>query len=222
MRHPPRDAAGDSPRLLVTGRKGTVMANPRAWGHYRRLVAAHDLPENPRVNRFAARYRLAGALRGVDFHGISEATTAGFERGLRLTLSYSALEALESSLPPGEQKARVVDPVLAARLRDPANRKFTELLLEDRDERSKLAGRIDAVLAGWDEDLRPVVEKARHLVAHGVFTAHGSGLATSAKRRAVVDELAAATLRAADARFTEWVATIRASPVPRGTGVTGA
>jgi hypothetical protein len=187
------------------------MTNPQSWGHYRRLVADYGLAENPGLNRFAARYRMSHGFRGVDLIGVSEATKSGFESGLRLTLAYSALETLESALPSDPPRTRIADRALAGRLRNPSNRKLAELILEDRDSSKarKLAERIDVVMSGGDDDLRPVVEKVRHLVAHGVFTAHGSGLASSAKRRLLIDDLADATLGASDERFTAWVNSIR-------------
>lgn len=185
------------------------MGNPRSWGHYRRLVADHGLAETAAVNRFAARYRLASGFRSVQVDGVSQATREGFESGLRLTLAYSALESLEVALPTSRTPIR--DQALAQRLRAPSNHKLVQLIMEDRDSAKarKLAARIDALIAGSDEDVRPVVEKVRHLVAHGVFTAHGSGLGSSSRRRALVDDLTSATLAAADDRFTSWVGSLR-------------
>jgi hypothetical protein len=64
---------------------------------------------------------------------------------------------------------------------------------------------INKFLGSRSTDVRPIAARIRHLMFHGVFTAHGSSLATSATRRQAFIDLADSVLEAADRRFTAWV-----------------
>ena len=60
----------------------------RAGIAYRVFTSAAD------VNRFGARYRLASAFKGLNLGGYSDTTAQGYDALTRVTLAWSAFEAL--------------------------------------------------------------------------------------------------------------------------------
>jgi len=158
------------------------------------------------MNRFAARYSMARQLTGVSFEGASRATAEAYAAGLRVGLAYSALETLSGALRLGRKGIPVRNPRLAAYFRDPRQAKLqTYLTSGESNDDVALIKEINTFLGNRSTDLRPVAGRIRHLMFHGVFTAHGSSLATSASRRQAVADLAETVLDAADSRFTAWV-----------------
>jgi hypothetical protein len=183
-----------------------MACNPTSWGAYRYLINQGFLEESTPLNRFAARYSMARQLTGVSFEGSSTATAEAYSAGLRVGLAYSALETLCGALRLGKTGISVRNQALAAYFRDPRQSKLQVYLTtgETGDDK-KLIGEINTFLVNRSTDVRPIAARIRHLMFHGVFTAHGSSLATSATRRRAMEELAESVLEATDRRFTTWV-----------------
>ena len=175
---------------------------PSAWTRYRKSV----LPEtvSPQIgtaiNRFAARYRFAASFRGLDVTGIAQRTVDGYAQGLRLTLAYSALEGAEKF---AGKSTQILEVRAAAALR--ADEPLMVLVLEEE----QLGRSLEKRLRGFhedpsDQDIRPVVERIRHLVAHGAFTPHAAGLSDSVRRTRLFDLMSLGTLASADEAFSQW------------------
>ena len=177
---------------------------PTQWRPYMQAVKSGDLAMDAGVNRFAARYRMARQLREVSFEGISEKAQAGYTTGLRLSLAYAALDALETAIDSKLGSTLMPSVELSGRLRSSRSTALQQAL-QSSSASKRLAQRIETLLSSPDnQDVRPAVERLRHVFVHGEFTPYGAGLATSAWIRRLVDDLAIETLAASDHRFTEW------------------
>lgn len=176
------------------------MAHPRAWRRYVGLLGKGKSPEVG-LARFSARFHLATCFAGVMLRDLSERATAAYSAGIRVALSYSALEALDSALGKRIARAQLSDRALAARYRSQACDSLRSLL-EESSQSMQLQGQLEALALGSEvDDVMPVAAAVRHLVFHGDFTAHGSGAAQSAHVRRFLDDLADALLARADDQF---------------------
>ena len=177
---------------------------PTQWRPYMQAVKSGDLAMDAGVNRFAARYRMARQLREVSFEGISEKAQAGYTTGLRLSLAYAALDALETAIDSKVGSTLMPSAELSGRLRSSRSAALQQAL-QTSSASKRLGQRIQTLLSSPDhQDVRPAVERLRHVFVHGEFTPYGSGLATSVWIKRLVDDLAIETLAASDRRFTEW------------------
>lgn len=185
---------------------------PRAWGRYRTLVGSTTLPSSAAFNRFAARYRMAGDLEMITFRTLAPRTGLGYAAIFRVGFAYTALESLEAAIGKSHgdttrtpRTAVVAREVLEA-VRSPRMTRFRELLLEETEGRAlALRKRVMCVLDDPDNhNARPIAEKVRHLLFHGVLTVHGSGV-NSQGTRVVLDQLSEAVMTATDDRFSSWV-----------------
>lgn len=177
---------------------------PTDWKRYRGLVQAGVLDEDGNLNRFAARYRMASKLEGVRFTGFSATTQAGYTEGLRVTLAYSALEALESVVQSLGRGVIVDSPTLADVFRSQRCsrlRTHLDLLLADK----KLKARICELEDESVTDVRPVAQGLRVVVAHGSFSPDGSGLSRSRTTHKFVADLAQEVIASTDRHFTAWL-----------------
>lgn len=153
------------------------------------------------INRFAARYRFATSFRGLDVDGIAKRTVDGYAQGLRLTLAYSALEGAEKFV---ARSTPIVDQGAAEALR--ADESLMVLVLEEEQLGRSLRTRLLRFQGdSLDPDIRPVVERVRHLVAHGAFTPHAAGLSDSVRRTRLFDRMTRATLDSTDGAFSAWL-----------------
>lgn len=176
------------------------------------MVTSGETPPSGDLNRFAARYRMARKFEAVTFNGFSPGVCAGYSSALRVGLAYSALESLEACVGGAAKDIRIRSEALASRLRDRRHGPLRELLVREPTspvdlKRSRMLRQDLANLFADDSetDVRPVVERIRHLVFHGVFSAHGGGLARSKAIRETVDGLSEEVFAATDAYFTAFV-----------------
>lgn len=183
-----------------------MVRNPAAWTQYRKLVDNRSIAADRALNQFAARYNMARQLTAVHFASISASTAAAYTAALRVGLAYSALEGLASALKLGKAGIPIKNEALALSLKHPRHRIFHEFLIGGESEVNKhLLSEIRNFLGSQSIDLRPISARIRHLMFHGVFTAHGSGIARSKSLTADINQLADQTLFSVDARFTRWV-----------------
>ncbi len=175
------------------------MANPTAWRRY--IQALKGASPHPGLARFAARFNLATAFDGVNLEGVAQPTVAAYSAAIRVSLSYSAVEALDSAL--GRRTGRDLLPSseLAGEYRsrscDHLRRQLEELTQSGALRVKLMDLASDPELA----DVMPVASALRHLVFHGDFTAHGAGAAQSRGARAFMEALADALLAHADESF---------------------
>ena len=176
------------------------MAHPRSWRRYVGSLAQGEGP-HPGLARFNARFHLATSFEGVALRDVSERTTMAYSAGIRVGLSYSALEALDTALGKRIARTRLPQPGLSGRYRSQTCQPLRSLL-EDSSQSVQLRAQLDALSVDPDvDDVMPVAAAIRHLVFHGDFTAHGAGAAQSASVRRFLDDLADALLKRADDQF---------------------
>ena len=165
-----------------------------------------DRPTEALLNRFRARYGLAVGFVSMESVNISPNVSAGYDAALRVTLAYSALEVLESAIGCVNQ-VEVNSVACADGLRSERMIKLRDTLLrEGKRDKKQLMRDLETLYADNEiRDVRPAVERIRNQFSHGVFTPSAAGLDKSRHARAIVEELAACTTSATDARFNAWV-----------------
>lgn len=136
--------------------------------------------------RFAARYRVATAYRGLRFSGVGAAVTRGYSAALGVFLAYSALEScLKAGGPqPGQKMPGRIDLPLADRLRAALG---GSLGAEEELSNERLRVQLGRFFSGEDDDVMVPARAIRHLVAHGVLTASGGRILTSRSALAFQD-----------------------------------
>ena len=177
---------------------------PHLWAEFHRwrvrLSGDSGGIELARWARFAARYRVATAYRGVRFSGIGAATTRGYSAALGVFLAYSALEAcLTAAGQPGGKVPGRIDLMLADRLRTALG---GSLGIEEELSSERLRIQLRRFFSGDDDDIMVPARAIRHLVAHGVFTPSGGRTVTRGAALALQD-LADATLDQSARMFRE-------------------
>jgi len=107
-------------------------------GYERWVIASKARGGEPDVNlvQFAARYRFAGQLNGIELLNSSEETQETYLLALRIALAYSALEQLEKALL--NKRIAVKSITLANAFRSSSLKKFREFLIENSDNRYQL------------------------------------------------------------------------------------
>jgi hypothetical protein len=131
------------------------------------------------VNRFQARYRFARAFRGLVLEGYGDATAVGYAALTRVSLHWSAFEAMLEALriagpdiPALAAKYNYTDCLAVVRKADPGDRffRFVRSHLSDGPEGARLRQQLDAYLAGEDCPSLPLAKAIRHIFFHGWLT----------------------------------------------------
>lgn len=174
------------------------MSRPRDWHRYTTWLAAEDRAIDTGLARFAARYRVATTLTSMQFTGLGQAATDGYTCALRAALAYSALESLDQALYGKAGQTEVYSDQVARSFASPRAAKLQQLLAMELTSNKTKDAVADLANADGATDVSPLAAGVRHLVFHGAFTAYGAGAAQSKSVRALLDDLAAATLQAAD------------------------
>lgn len=192
--------------------EGALTHMPTAWKTYISRARESAKPVDPSskqfaaLSRFAARYRVAHSVASLTFDGISSGTADAYFAALRVTLAYTALEALETALG-AEGSLSISNPRITAELRSANYEGFMRSLI-DSNSNSKtrnLKAKLLAFQSGESDDLRAVVYAIRNLMSHGTLTAERLGIGSSEKRRQLLHRLADAALETADERFNRFV-----------------
>lgn len=181
------------------------MNSPHQWDRYTQACSSNGLTIDGGLARFAARYRVATTLTGMQFSDLGQDSELGYTAAFRCGLAYSALESLDRALGARGRVTPIVSPRVASALRSARAEKLLTLLAAELDD-SGLVDRIAAIAEDRETaDVAPLAAGIRHIVFHGGFTAHGSGAARSASVRSLLEQLSEATLHAADARFERYL-----------------
>ena len=181
------------------------MPSPTAWNSYIAIAGVKHDDTFTGLARFRARYVLSSDIQPITIDGSSAGLNDAYFACLRVTLAYTALDALESTLKI-EKHIKFSDANIASGFRAQRNEILRVLVPLGSDaklrpnERSFLR-----FMDGEHEDLRPAVYAIRNLMSHGTLTANRLGLDKSKARRRLVHELAEVTLSACDKRFAEFV-----------------
>jgi hypothetical protein len=155
--------------------------------------------------RFAARYRVATTLTGLQFSGLGKDAELGYTSAFRCGLAYSALETLDRALGARRRVTPIVSPEVAKALTLAPAKKLMAMLAAELDD-GRLVERVGAIAEGRESsDVAALAAGVRHVVFHGGFTAYGSGAARSVSVRSLLQQLSEATLRAADERFERYL-----------------
>jgi hypothetical protein len=163
---------------------------------------------HPKLNVFAARFSMARGLPDFDFDGLGRAASASYHIALRIGLAYSALESLEKAINCRNQ-IEIESEQISAAFRSDLFKQFFETLLHQGDVQDGERKKLNNFLTKKSEDLRPIVYAIRNSMFHGSLTAHGLGLASSIKRRKILDDLFTEVMLATNNRFTLYVRRMR-------------
>lgn len=175
--------------------------------HWKTFCAAHkanpslcEAETRARLNRFAARFRLAARFSGLTAEGYSDQALRGYSAGIRLMLAYTAAEQLGAALKAPVTTWELPDPALAARLRQVLRKPNERRELFTHDT---LRERLQTFVSGQTDDIRIAATALRILVAHGGFTPTGADALTH-KGAQTIDDLANRLLDACNDRLTAW------------------
>ena len=180
---------------------------PAGWdGIFEILENEPDL--RTKVANFGVKFRLFQELRSSAFEGDS-ATSDAYYVLLKISLQYSALEALEQIV--GKRSVTVNAPDLAQLFRDTRSwSAFKERLVQTADA-PKLRGRIQKLMDETStDDLRPILEAIRHGFFHPGLTAQNSTLSASADLRKYLLILCDRARQELEIAFKTWADSIRA------------
>ncbi len=221
--HWARTNASARQRLYLPVRPQAVYRNPGFWKEYggqyphywgefqrSRLSRGGELSRQQlaRWARFASRYKVASAYRGIRFSGMSAASARGYSAAFGVFLAYSALEACWTAMGSIVQKAPgIIGGELASRLRATLGGSFPL----DVELSAPLRRRVAIFMGGdavshWlaSQNVLVMAQAVRHLVAHGVFTPSGARAVTAKAARALQD-LADVVLRTSSDTFRDHV-----------------
>ena len=103
--------------ILSTVELGIFMeSSPKSWSRYVDKMASAGGKPKTKFSRFRARFILAKNLESISVAGLSEGTSRAYFAVLRLTLAFTALEALENAIGCKNQ-IKVIDDMLATQIR---------------------------------------------------------------------------------------------------------
>lgn len=183
------------------------------WPIYLRACKGRRTDSFEIFSRANARYSLACGVQPLQVVGLTAASSDAYYAALRVTLAYSALEALENAIGENRQN-QIQQPDIAKHMRNPKNKILKDSLSEigkGSKREPRLLKRLNSFFNGESEDLRPAIYAIRNLMCHGTFTANRMGLIQSKNRRDLVHALADQTLLTTDLRFTDFVQKIEGS-----------
>lgn len=181
--------------------KPTKAHSPKGWDTvFDKLADRPDL--RSKVANFGVKYRLAQDLRTSAFEGDS-ATTDSYYVMLKLSIYYSAIEALELIIGKGE--VSVCDrPTVREFKKTEAWQPFLKMLDEVVDS-PRLKGELDRMgIEGGHDDLRPVFESVRNGFFHPRLTAQNSTLTANPKLRSFLLQVCEMCRIELELVFSKW------------------
>ena len=181
---------------------------PSSWREYQAKIVREGRVPHPKLNVFAARFSMARGLPDFEFDGLGNAASASYHLALIIGLAYSALESLEKAINCRDQ-IEIQSEQISESFRSDLFKQFFETLRTKGDIQDGERKKLNNFLSGQSDDLRPIVYAIRNLMFHGSLTAHGLGLASSIKRRQILDDLFAEVMIATNNRFTFYVKRMR-------------
>lgn len=176
-----------------------------SWRRYVEKQERLGLKPQAKFSRFRARFIVAKNLSALSIQGVSDATTEAYRAALRVTLAYTALEALENAIGCKNQ-IKIDDENLSNLIRHRHLRMVTAINTSISAHGSTgLRISLSNFIAGKSNDLLPFVYGLRNLMAHGQFTPTHFGLIKAPLRIKLVHDIADTTLEVLDQRFTAYV-----------------
>lgn len=131
------------------------------------------------LNRFAARFRLANAYRGIMLEDYSEPTVQGYSALFHLFLTWTAFEQYLKAFPCAQDSCRDwFDSHIPAGAADKIRaldegRRLFGLIYSKANK--KVRENIQAFWDGDDFNFTYLASSVRHIFAHGILTPHASG-----------------------------------------------
>lgn len=180
------------------------MSNPKSWHKFVSAVDSGILTSNSDLSRFAARYKIASAFKSLEFDNLSIKTSDAYSIAFKLSLAYSALEALEKCDIIETKYVQIENDFIASQFRSKKCVHLIEFLrLEIRNK--KLLRNLDEFSSGHSNDLRVIAESVRHLTFHGILTANGAGITKSATLQNALTDLIEEVFGQINLEFSNWV-----------------
>lgn len=180
-------------------------SSPKSWSRYVDKVAPAGGKPQAKFSRFRARFMLAKNLESIAIKGMSVGTSDAYFAALRVTLAFTALEALEIAIGCKNQ-IKVVDKNLASQIRKRHTKIISTIEVSvSKNGTNDMKKSLDLFKENRSDDLLPFVYGFRNLMAHGQFTPNHFGLAQAPLRIKLINDIADATLGAVDERFTKFV-----------------
>lgn len=175
------------------------------------LPAHFDLPK---LNRFAARYRLAKNFRALDVEGYANVSTGEAYSSVMLAfLAYSALEQLHEATkgnPKQHLHDRWAEQAIApsAKLR---RAKKILLFLQTQMDSPRLRDHLQEFIDGKTDNSLYVASALRNAVAHGFMSVHPKGTSPRTAAR-FCDHISTMLIAIADTEFTALVGSLTQNP----------
>jgi hypothetical protein len=180
-------------------------SSPKSWSRYVHKEASAGGKPQAKFSRFRARFMLAKNLESISIKGMSGGTSDSYFAALRVTLAYTALEALESAIGCKNQ-IKVQDKELATQIRKRHSQLISAIEVSlNQNGTVEMKNSLSLFKVNKSDDLLPFVYGFRNLMAHGQFTPNHFGLAKAPTRIKLINDISDATLDAVDERFTTFV-----------------
>jgi hypothetical protein len=192
------------------------MSYPSQWQTFCRWQRANDiavLPAHfdlPKLNRFAARYRLAKNFRGLNIEGYANASTGEAYSSVMLAfLAYSALEQLHEATKETHNQHlhdRWADLAIAPSAKLRQTKKIL-LFLQTQMSSKSLKAHLQEFIDGKTDNSLYVASALRHAVAHGFMSVHPEGTSPGTASR-FCDRISEMLITIADTEFTALVGSL--------------
>ena len=180
------------------------MSNPKSWHKFVSAVDSGRLSANSGLSRFAARYKVAYAFKAVEFDKLNAKTADAYFIAFKLSLAYSALEALEKCEVLKSKRIRIENTYIANQFRSQEGTYLLNFLRLETTNK-KLLKNLTEFITGECNDLRVIAESVRHLTFHGILSANGAGISKSVKLRKALIRLIEEVFVQINLEFSIWV-----------------
>lgn len=187
-------------------------AEPSAWSSFIKYKDRVSATEFAKGAQYRARFKLATGFRNLLLSDVSPATAESYFVLIKLSLAYSAIEAVEALV--GRNSVQVLDDEFHRALELGHFERFLKhlMLAASSQARPTDLELIDFSSGAVPKNLRPLVKHSRHVVFHASVTPSSLKLQNSPERRRLLLGLANATLDSCEQAFKRYVASVRQRP----------
>jgi hypothetical protein len=180
-------------------------SSPKSWSSYVDKMTSTGGKPQAKFSRFRARFIVAKNLESISIKDMSVGTSDAYFAALRVTLAFTALEALENAIGCKNQ-IKVSDITLARQIRMRHTKIISAIEVSlNKNGTYEMKNSMALFKENISDDVLPFVYGFRNLMAHGQFTPNHFGLTNAPLRIKLINDLSDATLDALDDRFTQYV-----------------
>jgi hypothetical protein len=180
-------------------------SSPKSWSRYVDKMTSTGGKPQAKFSRFRARFIVAKNLESISIKDMSVGTSDAYFAALRVTLAFTALEALENAIGCKNQ-IKVSDITLARQIRMRHTKIISAIEVSlNKNGTYEMKNSMALFKENVSDDVLPFVYGFRNLMAHGQFTPNHFGLTNAPLRIKLINDLSDATLDALDDRFTQYV-----------------